>query len=351
VSVGFEHCAAISSRGALYVWGRGDRGQLGTGEDDTASYAAPVRVLGPDDAFLDLRVVAVECGLSQTACVTQDGRLWVWGKMQNAESRAALKEAEQSSSTGLLMADQLVPREVPVAAPVAESAAQAVAAEPPLSVMCDPSGPRVSNLVCAAASDQEPGDAASEPSAFVCGVTSGQAHTSFVTRDGRLFMMGMRGRGVQFDDSLAILRREAAQTAADGAPSPYWTAWGESLRACYGSLLAPAAAASDSMVELPKPEASPASKTPAASQTFAEDAPIAEVTMQVVPLEIDLGPLRGRRIVALRSSLHHSYAVTDAGHVFRWGWAGVVLPLPEAEGRTVRDVAFGYNHGVLLADE
>jgi hypothetical protein len=50
VSVGFEHVLAVTQLGTLYAWGRGDRGQLGVGDKD--SYMSPVRVLGPDDAFL-----------------------------------------------------------------------------------------------------------------------------------------------------------------------------------------------------------------------------------------------------------------------------------------------------------
>jgi hypothetical protein len=49
-----------------------------------------------------------------------------------------------------------------------------------------------------------------------------------------------------------------------------------------------------------------------------------EGVSQAEPLPIPPGPLAGRAVLALRSSLHHSYALTAEGHVFRWGWRGRV---------------------------
>jgi hypothetical protein len=49
-----------------------------------------------------------------------------------------------------------------------------------------------------------------------------------------------------------------------------------------------------------------------------------EGAAQVAPLAIPPGPLAGRAVVALRASLHHSYALTAEGALFRWGWRGRV---------------------------
>ncbi len=73
--------------------------------------------------------------------------------------------------------------------------------------------------------------------------------------------------------------------------------------------------------------------------------------MQVEPLRIPPGPLAGRRVIKLRSSLHHSYAVTDTGEVFRFGWRGIVLPLQQTKGLRVSDIAHGYCGSLVLVDE
>jgi len=90
--------------------------------------------------------------------------------------------------------------------------------------------------------------------------------------------------------------------------------------------------------------------------------------MQITPLPIHPGPLSGCVVKGLRSSLHHSYALTDDGRVFRWGWRGIVEPydpqhlLAEAGGPLavgeasvrgeplsgVHELAFGYCSGVAL---
>ena len=51
--------------------------------------------------------------------------------------------------------------------------------------------------------------------------------------------------------------------------------------------------------------------------------------MQTEPLEVAAGPLAGLRVAALRCGLHHCYALTDAGRVFRWGWRGRVAEVAE----------------------
>lgn len=78
-------------------------------------------------------------------------------------------------------------------------------------------------------------------------------------------------------------------------------------------------------------------------------AEVPEVYMQVTPLPIPPGPLAGQSVWALRSDLHHSYAITMEGKVYRWGWKGIVEEVQETKGIAVRDAAFGYAHTALLA--
>ena len=67
------HTAALAG-GKLYTWGFGQNGQLGHG--DNSSRLEPTLVQG---ALADKTVVAVSCGATHTAALTDDGKVWTWG--------------------------------------------------------------------------------------------------------------------------------------------------------------------------------------------------------------------------------------------------------------------------------
>ena len=77
VSGGQSHCAAASSTGDLYMWGTGTRGQLGFGQlgDEEEEFFCPI----PTKLVFPTRVMRVSCGNGHTACIGQEGRLYVWG--------------------------------------------------------------------------------------------------------------------------------------------------------------------------------------------------------------------------------------------------------------------------------
>lgn len=75
VRLGSNHTAAITEGGELYTWGRNNRGQLGDGS--TKDSYKPVKIL--DD------VVSVEVQGTYTAAVTVDGSLWMWGYNNNGQ--------------------------------------------------------------------------------------------------------------------------------------------------------------------------------------------------------------------------------------------------------------------------
>ena len=71
-AAGGYHCAAVGEDGALFVWGDGARGRLGTG--DTAARLVPTRVAG-----LPAPVRQVAAGNHHSAMVTEGGELLMCG--------------------------------------------------------------------------------------------------------------------------------------------------------------------------------------------------------------------------------------------------------------------------------
>lgn len=69
VSAGGYHILALRTDGALYAWGTGSSGQLGTG--GTSTYYSPVYIMA--------NVKAISGGFNHSAAVTNDGKLYTWG--------------------------------------------------------------------------------------------------------------------------------------------------------------------------------------------------------------------------------------------------------------------------------
>ena len=89
VKAGFQHCIALSKDGDVFTWGKGSRGQLGTGEsvgeeseDNTiSSTRKPQLVTFPEG----LKMKQVASGFNYCVSLAQDGTVWTWGKYQSLE--------------------------------------------------------------------------------------------------------------------------------------------------------------------------------------------------------------------------------------------------------------------------
>jgi len=78
VSCGREHTAAIKTDGTLWAWGQNDYGELAT--NNVTDRSSPVQtVSGGNDWKL------VSCGQYHTAAIKTDGTLWLWGRGQNGQ--------------------------------------------------------------------------------------------------------------------------------------------------------------------------------------------------------------------------------------------------------------------------
>ena len=86
VALGLQHGMALDSEGTLYVWGKGERGQLGLREKtscDEATRVTKFRLLSKNDRqnwASNLRIKAIAAGMSHSAAVTEDNMAFVWGK-------------------------------------------------------------------------------------------------------------------------------------------------------------------------------------------------------------------------------------------------------------------------------
>lgn len=76
ISCGGWHSACITDQGEVFIWGRGEYGRLGLGDRSGCSKLRPLRV----DGLLGHVVTEVSCGGTHTLCLTQEGRVFVFGR-------------------------------------------------------------------------------------------------------------------------------------------------------------------------------------------------------------------------------------------------------------------------------
>ena len=72
-----KHSAAISEDGSLYMFGSGNWGVLGQGNETNVSHEEPVVV--SKFQRLGLKVVDVALGEYHSMALTDDGGIWTWG--------------------------------------------------------------------------------------------------------------------------------------------------------------------------------------------------------------------------------------------------------------------------------
>ena len=72
IASGVWHTVALSTKGEVYSWGRGDVGQIGHGDWENRN--VPTKVEGLSGEV----VIKVACGLYHTASLTAGGKVFTW---------------------------------------------------------------------------------------------------------------------------------------------------------------------------------------------------------------------------------------------------------------------------------
>jgi len=113
VALGFRHGLACDRKGRVWAWGKNDNGQVGSSELDGASQKETLERSTPTTLTVP-RAKAVAAGLSHSACLTQEGHLFVWGKMRSEKFKVAKTSKVFGEQVGpaVLHYDALEPRQV-----------------------------------------------------------------------------------------------------------------------------------------------------------------------------------------------------------------------------------------------
>ncbi|XP_076999000.1 putative E3 ubiquitin-protein ligase HERC6 [Tamandua tetradactyla] len=80
VSCGKEHSVAVCHKGRVFAWGAGSEGQLGIGEFKEICFT-PKKI----KTLTDIKIIQVSCGHFHSLALSQDGRVFSWGKNSDGQ--------------------------------------------------------------------------------------------------------------------------------------------------------------------------------------------------------------------------------------------------------------------------
>ncbi|CAG9310811.1 unnamed protein product [Blepharisma stoltei] len=75
ISAGANFSACLTEGGKVYVWGSGENGQLGTENFENLKQKTPILVEKLKDEF----IVSIDCGENHMICMSQDNKIFGWG--------------------------------------------------------------------------------------------------------------------------------------------------------------------------------------------------------------------------------------------------------------------------------
>jgi len=92
VDLGFRHGVALTSKGSVYTWGKGGRGQLGLGSGQIEDVLEMTHVEN-----LPGCAISVAAGFTHTSALLDTGEIFVWGKLQGTKVNRRNGNYEDSS--------------------------------------------------------------------------------------------------------------------------------------------------------------------------------------------------------------------------------------------------------------
>ena len=105
ITSGAYHSLAVTSSGHLFVWGRGEGGQLGLDPEDLSKSSddiyidSPCRVLG---ALSEHRLVQSACGEAHSLALTSSGKVFAWGWGSNGQLGNGYREEDFEEAGNML---------------------------------------------------------------------------------------------------------------------------------------------------------------------------------------------------------------------------------------------------------
>lgn len=102
IKVGGVHCLMLDSKGNVYSFGNGSRGQLGLGTLEDHSDPSQI------EALAGIKIVSIACGTWHCAVISDEGDLYTWGWNQNGQLGLPIHSTEKSEGVSVMATPHII---------------------------------------------------------------------------------------------------------------------------------------------------------------------------------------------------------------------------------------------------
>jgi len=107
VSAGTRHAACVTLGGSVYTWGNGEKGQLGTGDEQNLRQPMPQRIY---TAFMGRSpAIMVACGHEHTLLLTKSGEVWGAGSNEHFQIGLFSPESDPNDNSNVTSFTRIPP--------------------------------------------------------------------------------------------------------------------------------------------------------------------------------------------------------------------------------------------------